>query len=175
MFLPVENSHFGRPKTNFRRFQKWKEKGKKILSSFCNFSTFLFSIFHLPFYNFPSFLLNFHTFSLFSLPLFSRYVSKNFPVRSLGGGGALCPCLSPPPSLLHHCTVSGNFFPTSSCLHELSITCISSSFFRFFKWKKYTFFSSFFHSSRKKPISAGSFRTVIKGHVKVLACILWLN
>ena len=39
--------------------------------------------------NFPPFLINFHPFSIFSLPLFSRYVIKNFPVRSLWG--ALCP------------------------------------------------------------------------------------
>ena len=40
--------------------------------------------------NFPPFLINFHPFSLFS-----RYVSKNFPVRSLGSSrGAIFP---PPP------------------------------------------------------------------------------
>ena len=91
-FFPVENSHFGRPKNKFSPFFKSEKQKKntkkaktkkKVLSSFCNFSTFLFPIFHLPFYNFSSFLLNFHPFSLFSLPLFSRYVSKNFPVRSL--------------------------------------------------------------------------------------------
>ena len=39
-----------------------------------------FSIFHLPVYNFPSFL----HFPLFHFPcLFSQWVSRNFPVRSL--------------------------------------------------------------------------------------------
>ena len=28
-FFPVENSHFGRPKTNFSGFEKWKAKKKK--------------------------------------------------------------------------------------------------------------------------------------------------
>ena len=102
-FFPVENSHFGKPKTNFRRFQKWKAKKKKKKKkkgplSFCNVFHLPFSIFNLPFYNFPSFLLNFHPFSLFSLPLFSRYVSKNFPVRSLWGG-TLPPPPPPPPSV----------------------------------------------------------------------------
>ena len=55
--IPVANFHFGRPKTNFSHFEKWKAKKKKkkeVLSSFCNFpffhfqfSTFLFTIFLL--------------------------------------------------------------------------------------------------------------------------------
>ena len=28
-FFPVENFHFGRPKTNFSHFQKWKAKQKQ--------------------------------------------------------------------------------------------------------------------------------------------------
>ena len=48
--------------------------------------------------NFPPFLINFHPFSIFYLPLFSRYVIKNFPVRSLWGG-TLPPL---PPRLLRH-------------------------------------------------------------------------
>ena len=28
-FSPVQNFHFGRPKTNFSRFEKWKAKKKK--------------------------------------------------------------------------------------------------------------------------------------------------
>ena len=45
---------------------------------------------------------------------------------------------------------------------------VSSTFFHFFpvssgrNWKKYLF-SSFFHSSRKKPISSESFRTLVEG------------
>ena len=99
LFFPVENFHFGRPKTNFRRFQKWKAKKKKkvLISSFyITFPTSILPIFHLPFYNFPSFLLDFHPFP--PCLLFSRYVSKNFPVRGLWG--ALCP------RLLRHCLCS---------------------------------------------------------------------
>ena len=81
-FFPVENSHFGRPKTNFRRFQKWKakkkknkqtnkqtknkQKEKKVLTSFLIYN---FSNFHFQFSTFPFtifLLLNFHPFSLFS-------------------------------------------------------------------------------------------------------------
>ena len=103
MFFPVENSHFGKPKTNFCRFQKWKAKKKKKKKKgphhfLYNFSYFHFQFSTFPFYNFPSFLLNFHSFYHFSLSLFSRYVIKNFPVRSLWG--ALCP---PAPHLLRHC------------------------------------------------------------------------
>ena len=66
-FFPVENSHFGRPETNFSGFEKWKaqkqkQKRKKVLSSFwfCNFSLFLlpFSIFiTFPFSSFLFFFL----------------------------------------------------------------------------------------------------------------------
>ena len=65
-FFPVENSHFGRPKTNFRRFQKWKAKKKKKKKKKGP---------HLFFWRFPASVSNFPPFSLFSLPLFSRYVS----------------------------------------------------------------------------------------------------
>ena len=82
MLFPGRKFPFCRPKTNFCRFQKWKAKKKKGPHLF--FWRFPASI-----SNFPPFLLNFHPFSLFSLPLFSRYVSKNFPVRSLWG--SLCP------------------------------------------------------------------------------------
>ena len=82
-FFPVENSHFGTPKTNFRHFQKWKAKKEKRGK---RSST--------PFVTFPPSLLQFSFFCSqfsphFSLPLFSQYVGKNFPVRSLWG--ALCP------------------------------------------------------------------------------------
>ena len=72
IFFLVENFHFGRHKTIFSGFEN------KVLCSFSCFFTHPFRIFHLPFYNFPSFL----SISLFSLPLFYRKVSKNFPVKS---------------------------------------------------------------------------------------------
>ena len=87
--FPVKSSRFGRPKTNFRRFKKWKAKKKKKKKK----SSPLFITFPTSISNFPPSLLQFYFFSSqflplfhFSLPLFSRYVSKNFPVRSLGGG-----------------------------------------------------------------------------------------
>ena len=64
-FFLVENSHFGRPKTNFTGFEKWKErKEKKVplciwlfpLPFQVHFSTFPFSIFLLFFSLFPFFL-----------------------------------------------------------------------------------------------------------------------
>ena len=95
-FFPVESSHFGRPKTNFRRFQKWKQKKnktkqkkKKKKRSLPLFMTFPTSI-----SNFPPSLFPFSFFSPQFSPLFpfypylffSRYITKNFPVRSLWGG-----------------------------------------------------------------------------------------
>ena len=53
----------------------------------------------------------------------------------------------------------------SNTLRSHLTTCISSSFFHFLpissgrNWKKHLF-SSFFHSSGKKPISSGSFQTL---------------
>ena len=78
-FFPVENSHFGRLKTNFLCFQKSERQKKKK-----NPPLFI-----------AIFLLFFSIFIPFPLPHFSRYVSKNFPVRSLWG--ALCPPAPPPP------------------------------------------------------------------------------
>ena len=109
-FFPVENSRFGRPKTNFRRFQKWKAKKKKkkkkgphlFSTSFYLFITFPSSI-----YNFPSSLIQFSFFSSqflplshFSLPLFPFFpiCKQKFPCqKSLGG------TLPPAPRLLRHC------------------------------------------------------------------------
>ena len=77
MLFPVENFHFGRPKTNFSGLKKKKKKKKKSSPHFVNFytfhfqfSTFPFTIFLLLFFFF--FFFNFHPFSLFPLPLFSR-------------------------------------------------------------------------------------------------------
>ena len=108
-FFPAENSHFGRPKTNFRHFQKWqakkkKKKKKRVLTSFYNFSYFHFKFFHLPFYNFPSLFSIFTPFPLFPCPFFADTSAKISRSEVFGGGtlGALCP---PPPSprLLRHC------------------------------------------------------------------------
>ena len=110
MFFPGKNSHFGRLKTNFCRFQKWKAKKKKkkerkkkkkekVLTSFYNFFYFCFK-FSFSTFPFTIFLLFLSIFTPFPLPLFSRYVSKNFPVRSQKSLGALCPlppCPPPPP------------------------------------------------------------------------------
>ena len=103
--FPVRNSHFGRPKTIFRRLQKLKAKKKKKKKKKKRkerkentplFIALPFPIFHLPFYNFPSFLLNFHPFSLFPC-LFFPIRQQNFPgQKSLGG--TLPPC----PRLLRH-------------------------------------------------------------------------
>ena len=54
-FFPIENFHFGRPKTNFCHFEKWKAKKKRVLSFFWNYSLLPFSIFLLFFSIFPSF------------------------------------------------------------------------------------------------------------------------
>ena len=134
-FFPVENSHFGRPKTNFRRFQKWKAKKtnkqtkkerKKQTNKQTNKQTKtnktkqnkkksspLFITFPTSISNFPPSLLQFSFFYTqlsplfpFSLPLFSRYFSKNFPVRSLG---ELCPPAPPPdtPLTCRHVSIVG--------------------------------------------------------------------
>ena len=81
-FFPVENFHFGRPKTNFSGFEKWerkkKKKKKRVLSSFCNFSTFPFTIFLL-------FFSIFHTFSFFPC-LFFPGRSAEISRSEVGGG-----------------------------------------------------------------------------------------
>ena len=114
-FFPVENFHFGRPKTNFSGFEKWNAKKKKKKKSSLILLLFHlpFSIFHLSFYNFPSFLLNFHPFSLFSLPLFSRYRSAEIS-RSKVSGGHSAP-YPPPPPLLRHCLKPGLHWDEYTC------------------------------------------------------------
>ena len=81
-FFPVENFHFGRPKTNFSGFEKWKEKErrKKKKRPSPHFVTFPPSIFYLPF-----------TFSIFTP--FPFFPCLFFPGRSaeisrseVGGG-----------------------------------------------------------------------------------------
>ena len=69
-FFLVENYHFGRPKTDFSGFERWKAKKKKGPLFILYFVTFPPSSF-----NFPPSLFQFSffssPFSLFSLPLFS--------------------------------------------------------------------------------------------------------
>ena len=76
-FFPVENSHFGRPKTNFHRFQKWKEKKKK------NRSSPLFIAFRTSVSNFPPSLLQFSFFSSQFSPLFPFFLCSFFPIHQL--------------------------------------------------------------------------------------------
>ena len=95
MLFPLENSHFGRLSTNFRRFPKAK---KKVLTSFIIFPT---SIYNLQFC-----LLFFYSiftpFPFFSCLFFPIRQHKNFPVRSHWGVHSPP---APPPSLLRHwCT-----------------------------------------------------------------------
>ena len=98
-FFPVENSPFGRPKLNSRRFKKWKakKKKKKVLTSFYDISYFKF--FHrIPFYN--NFLL-FLFFSIFTP--FPFFLPSFFPIRQQkipgqkSQWGALCPPVPTPP------------------------------------------------------------------------------
>ena len=102
MLFPVENSHFGRSKTKFRRFQKWKAKKKKSSHLFYNFSYF----------NFPPSLLQFSFFSSQFSPLFPFFLASFFPIRQQkfpgqkSLGGTLPPCPPPPVTPLHgrrHC------------------------------------------------------------------------
>ena len=87
--------------------KKRKRKRKKVISFFHSifpyishfppsiFHSSLFSSFPLHFSSFSSTFSSFF-FTLFSLPHFSRLVTRNFPVESLGG------TLPPPPRLLRH-------------------------------------------------------------------------
>ena len=80
-FFPVENFHFSTPKTfqwfwtvksckrknkktkqNKKQQQQQQQQQNKVLSSFSNFFLLPLSIFHLPFFDFPSFLLHFSFF-----------------------------------------------------------------------------------------------------------------
>ena len=118
-FYPVENFHFGRLKTNFCPFEKWKAKKKKkkkkgeekkmVFSSFLELLPPSIFNFPPPFSNFPSFL---H--SIFSLPLFFPVGQQKFPdQKSLG---ALCPPAPPPAcyataiSLCNNWNISNNYY-----------------------------------------------------------------
>ena len=86
-FFPVETFHFGRPKTNFRHFEKWKAKKKSPLLILALFPPSI-SIFHLPFTS-PFYPL-FHFFLASFFPIGQqKFPSQNF----LGGHTApLPPC-----------------------------------------------------------------------------------
>ena len=114
-FFPVENSQFGRPKTNFSGFQKTKTKThKKVLFKFCNFSFFhfLFSTFH-----FLIFLL-FHSIVPFFLASLFPVGLQKFP----GGGGEHSGLHTP--CLLHHCVCGwqGPKYPQLE-VHDLWCHC----------------------------------------------------
>ena len=97
--LPVEIFILVIPEKVSEVSQKWKEKKKSwafsvlFLLTILIFNPFLlhflhsppFSFFPLPFSSFSS------TFSIFSLPRFSRLVAKNFPVESLWAAHCLLP------------------------------------------------------------------------------------
>ena len=96
-FFPVENSHFGRPKTNFRHFQKWKAKKKKKMSPHLFSELFLlpFPIFHLPFTIFLLFFSIFTPFPFFPC-LFFLDTSAKISRSEVSGGHCA-------PRLLRHC------------------------------------------------------------------------
>ena len=105
-FVQVENFNFGRPKTNFSRFEKWKgQKKKKVLSSFWNFSLLPFSIFTFPF---TIFLLCFSISPLLHFSLASFLPGRSAEIsRSEVSGGILPPCYATGPR------TSLNFWPST--------------------------------------------------------------
>ena len=109
-FFPVENSHFGRPKINFIRFEKWKAKKKKSPHLFLLLFLLPFSIFHLPFFNFPFFFCS--IFPIFFASLFAVRQQKFPGQKSLEG--------TLPSRLLPHCI---NAILQLLCVHA------STSFF----------------------------------------------
>ena len=106
-FFQVDNSHFGRPKTNFSDFQKVKSKKNKtkqnknknktkqkktVLSSFRHFTSLDFKFFHLHFFDFLFLLF----YSIFHCILASLFLvgQQKFHGQKSGGHSAPCP---PPP------------------------------------------------------------------------------
>ena len=110
-FFPVANSHFGRPKTNFRCFQKWKakKKKKKVITSFLNFSYFHFQ-FSTFLFQFSIFLLFFSIFSPFPFfPCLSFPDTSPKISRSEVSGGHSAPNPLPPPA----CYATGDWWVLS--------------------------------------------------------------
>ena len=134
--------HFGRPKTNFSGFEKWKKQKKKKKKQakkkkkkkkkgplpFCNFPTFLFKIFlQLFFFSspFPP------PFSLFSLPLFFQVGQQKFPCQKSLGGTLPPPACYATANEMTVCTgVYGEppfWVPVSFCSHPIILK--SSDYF----------------------------------------------
>ena len=91
-FFPVENSHFDRPKTNFRRYQKWKAKKKKKKRGphlFLELILLPFPIFTFPFTIFLLFFSIFTPFPFFPCLFFPDTSAKIS--RSEVSGGTLPP------------------------------------------------------------------------------------
>ena len=86
---------------------------KKSPNFFYNFSYFYFQYFQFSTFPFPIVLLFFSIFTPF--PFFSQFNSKNFLVRSLGGGGHSAPCPPPVTPLV----------PTEMCLWLSIQPCLS--------------------------------------------------
>ena len=113
-FFPVENFHFGRYKTNFRWFQKWKTKKKKKKGHHLFINFFFFYNFPTSISNFPPSLLQFS--SQFS-PLFPFFLASFFPIhqqkfpgQKSRGEGTLCPL---PPAC--YATATCSIQVTSCC------------------------------------------------------------
>ena len=105
-FFPVENFHFGTPKTNFHRFRKKKKKRSSPL-----FITFPTSI-----SNFPPFLSQFSFFSSQFSPLCPFFPCLFFPDTSAKisrlevSGGTLLPATPLPVTPLSASTIIGKWW-----------------------------------------------------------------
>ena len=118
MLFPGRKFPFWLTQNKFQWFlivkSKKKKKKKKKNSPLFILYLFLltFSIFHLPFFNFPSFP-HFHFFFLASL----------FPVgqQKFPGQKSLGDTLPPPPRLLRHCSTELNRHPNISSLWPYNI------------------------------------------------------
>ena len=97
-FFLVEKSHFGTPKSNFSRFEKWKARIFFFLKSLksllllrvCNVFSFNFN-FPPSFFRFSFFMLHFPYFSWLSFPDTSAEISQSEVWR-----GTLLPPYPPP-------------------------------------------------------------------------------
>ena len=133
-FFPVENSHFGRPKTNFSGFEKWKvknkkKKKKKIPPHFVN-SPFHFQFSTFPFSTFP-FLIFLLFFSIF-LFLASLFIpGRSAEISRWEMSGALCPPAVMPLltlplscySYIASCSFTCSILSSESFLIILSMVC----------------------------------------------------